>query len=105
MRVRMTIFTVLACLATTSAFAVPQFLGDWLTRYGAVSTSGNDSSCQLCHGDPSGGSPWNSYGWDMVLALEQAACDSDDSGSVSSDEALVCIELFNSDEDTSETDN
>ncbi len=98
-------FAVLLALWSTSALAFPQFLTDWISRYGGVSTSADDASCQLCHANANGGSPWNAYGWDMVLALEQVACDADSSGSVSSDESLVCIEAFNSDEDTGENDN
>lgn len=92
-------------LATTTASAFPQFLTDWEARYGASSTSGADANCQLCHVNASGGDPWNAYGWDLVLAFDQIGCDTDASGMVSSDEAFVCTEFFNSDDDTGEHDN
>lgn len=97
----------LAAAATffaASASAFPQFLTDWRAHYPA-STASDDANCQLCHAGQNGGSPWNAYGWDMVLALESPACDSDDDATVSSTEALDCIAFFNSDEDLGEADN
>ena len=91
-------------LTCATAEAFPQLLGEWQGRYGDVSTSGS-ANCQLCHGNANGGSPWNAYGWDLVIALDAAGCDSDASGSVDSNEAFACVEFFNSDGDTGEHDN
>jgi len=90
-----------AGLFATSAFAFPQGLNDWKQRYGALSSSGDDAGCQLCHGNANGGSPWNAYGWDMRDALADLDCDVDGDFAVSSDEAFFCIEMLNSDLDGS----
>ncbi|MFK7887729.1 MAG: nitrous oxide reductase family maturation protein NosD [Gammaproteobacteria bacterium] len=97
--------TVGLIVISSQAYAFPQFLSDWLDTYGNVSTSGSDAGCQLCHGNQNGGSPWNDYGFDLILALDQMACDSDADGSVASAEAFACVEFFNSDNDTGENDN
>jgi parallel beta-helix repeat protein len=92
-------------LAAPPAGAFPGTLNDWQARYGATSESGDNAGCQLCHGNANGGSPWNAYGWDILLALDDAACDLDQSGSVSNAEAFFCLELEDSDADPSGTDN
>lgn len=92
-------------LAPSPATAFPGTLNDWQQRYGAQSPSGDDSSCQLCHGNASGGSPWNGYGWDVRAALADPACDLDANGTVSNAEAFYCIEPENSDGDGSGVDN
>lgn len=92
----------LAALAAAPAAGFPGTLEDWRQRYGAVSPSGDDAGCTLCHGDASGGSPWNGYGWDIRLALEDVAgCDRNGDGTVSNAEAFYCVESQNSDRDGS----
>lgn len=90
---------------TSEAHAFPAKLEAWQQRYGAISPSGDNAGCQLCHGNENGGSPWNGYGWDMRLASSNAACDVDGNGSVSDAEALFCIELEDSDGDGGGNDN
>lgn len=91
-------------LCATTALAFPQFLIDWQTLY-PDSSAGDNAGCQLCHAEANGGSPWNGYGWDVLLALEQLACDSDADQSVSAAEAFECVAFFNSDNDLGEADN
>ncbi len=86
-------------VAATQAGAFPQSLRDWQDRYGAASASGDNADCQLCHVNQNGGDPWNGYGWDIRDALVDPACDLNDDGDVSNDEAFFCVELLNSDGD------
>jgi parallel beta-helix repeat protein len=83
------------------AGAFPGTLNDWQARYGALSPSGDNAGCQLCHANANGGSPWNGYGWDVLLALDDPTCDLNQSGVVSNQEAFFCVELLNSDGDGS----
>ncbi|MDX1649367.1 MAG: hypothetical protein R3263_05895, partial [Myxococcota bacterium] len=89
-------------LAAAPAAAFPGTLNAWQARYGAISSSGDDAVCQLCHADANGGSPWNGYGWDIRLALADPACDADASGTVDDAEAFFCVETLNSDGDGSD---
>lgn len=95
----------LSLFCTSEAHAFPAKLQAWQQRYGAISASGDRASCQLCHGNENGGSPWNSYGWDLLLAAENTDCDLDGNGSVSDGEALYCVELEDSDGDGGGADN
>ncbi|NNF17650.1 MAG: hypothetical protein HKN70_12980 [Gammaproteobacteria bacterium] len=97
------VLAIIGMAPTASAF--PQYLLDWLDTYNAISTSGSDADCQLCHAGAFGGSPWNAYGFDLIVAFDQMACDSDNNGAVSSVETFRCVEFFNSDGDTGEHDN
>ena len=90
---------------TSSAGAFPQTLNDWQGRYGAISPSGDNAECQLCHVNTNGGSPWNGYGWDVRDALADSACDLNLDSAVSNAEAFFCVELDNSDGDGSGIDN
>jgi hypothetical protein len=92
-------------LTASAAHAFPGTLDDWQQRYGAVSPSGDNAECQLCHGDANGGSPWNGYGWDLREALADTGCDLDDDGTVSNPEAFFCVEMDDSDADGGMTDN
>jgi parallel beta-helix repeat protein len=92
-------------LAPSPAAAFPGTLNAWQQRYGAQSPSGDNAACQLCHAAANGGSPWNGYGWDLRLALEDPACDFDADGTVSNEEAFFCIEPDNSDGDATAFDN
>jgi len=94
-----------AVLAPAVALAFPGVLDDWQARYGALSPSGEAAACQLCHASDSGGPEWNAYGWDVVLALDDPACDLDASGDVSHAEAFYCVDDLNSDLDGSDNDN
>ncbi|MBW2244952.1 MAG: right-handed parallel beta-helix repeat-containing protein [Deltaproteobacteria bacterium] len=91
------LLSVFVTLAAGTALAFPKTLNDWQDRYGAISSSGDSASCQLCHGNDKGGSPWNGYGWDMRDALADLSCDLDGDNDVSNDEAFFCIEMLNSD--------
>lgn len=95
----------LGLFGAPGAGAFPGTLQDWQSRYGAVSASGDNAQCQLCHSNPNGGSPWNAYGWDIREALQDAGCDVDGDGVVSNPEAFYCIEPVNSDLDTGNNDN
>jgi parallel beta-helix repeat protein len=81
------------------AGAFPGTLNAWQARYGAISPSGDNARCQLCHASANGGSPWNAYGWNLSEAFDDLACDLDASGAVSNAEAFFCVELMNSDGD------
>jgi parallel beta-helix repeat protein len=94
-------FAALFCLTAMPVFAFPQTQNDWNARYGAVSPSGDNAACQLCHGNTNGGSPWNGYGWDIRDALADASCDLDADNDVSNAEAFFCVEMLNSDNDGS----
>lgn len=96
--------TLCLILIAGQAIAFPQLLNDWNARY-SESTAGATANCQLCHANANGGSPWNAYGWELLLALNTAGCDAGGDGSVSNDEAFACVEFFNSDSDTAEADN
>jgi len=101
--------SALACAALLTlaapAGAFPGTLDAWQQRYGAISPSADAAGCQLCHANANGGSPWNAYGWDVALSLDELACDLDGSGTVSNAEAFFCVELLNSDGDTGPFDN
>lgn len=86
------------------ASAFPATLASWQDRYGAQSPSGDAAACQLCHGNANGGSPWNAYGWHILLALDDPACDLGADGSVSDAEAFFCVEMLDSDGDASGAD-
>ena len=95
----------LVLLIGSRADAFPATLNAWQARYGAQSPSGDAASCQLCHANANGGSPWNGYGWNLREALEDLTCDFNRSGIVTNDEAFFCVELLNSDADGSSYDN
>jgi parallel beta-helix repeat protein len=95
----------LLVLVAAQAGAFPQTLDDWQDRYGALSPSGDNAGCQLCHANANGGSPWNGYGWDLLEALGDASCDLDADGVVANDEAFFCVELLDSDADPGGADN
>jgi len=97
--------TALLGLAAAPAAAFRGTLDAWQARYGAVSPSGDAAGCQLCHANANGGSPWNAYGWDVLVSLDDASCDLNADGTVSNAEAFFCIELLNSDGDGSAYDN
>jgi len=78
--------------------AFPPVLSDWQDRYGGVSASGDNAGCQLCHVEANGGPSWNSYGWDLHVALEDSGCDLNIDGTVSYEEALFCVETDDSDQ-------
>lgn len=89
--------------AWTGAQAFPGIQNDWQLRYGGISASADNAGCQLCHVEPNGGSPWNAYGWDLLLALQDTArCDLDLSGAVSRAEAFFCVETDDSDRNTAD---
>lgn len=92
-------------VTSNDARAFRSILNGWQARYGAISPSGNNANCQLCHANSNGGSPWNAYGWAILLALDDPSCDLDTDGTVSNQEAFFCLELVNSDGDTGAYDN
>ena len=75
----------LVLLIGSRADAFPATLNAWQARYGAQSPSGDAASCQLCHANANGGSPWNGYGWNLREALEDLTCDFNRSGIVTND--------------------
>jgi parallel beta-helix repeat protein len=93
--------TALLALVAAPAAAFRSIGDAWQARYGAVSPSGEAAGCQLCHANANGGSPWNAYGWGVLLSLDDASCDLNADGAVSNAEAFFCIELANSDGDGS----
>jgi len=106
--VRITILFALGAsllFSATQAGAFPQTLNAWQDRYNPPSVSGDNSNCQLCHGNSNGGDPWNGYGWDIRESLADLGCDLNGNGVVSNDEAFFCVELDNSDNDGSGFDN
>jgi parallel beta-helix repeat protein len=92
-------------LCCSPALAFPGILDAWQQRYGAISPSGDAAQCQLCHGNATGGSPWNGYGWAIRDARADLECDLNADGAVSDAEAFYCVELDDSDLDGSHTDN
>ena len=87
----------------THANAFPSALNAWQMMYPG-STSGDTAQCQLCHElPPPVERAWNGYGFDFLLArgnmLGMVDCDFDSSGTVSFDEAFLCIEGLDSDLD------
>jgi parallel beta-helix repeat protein len=97
--------SLLAGLAAAPAGAFPGTLQDWQSRYGALSASGDNAQCQLCHANANGGSPWNAYGWDVLEALADPSCDRNADGAVGNEEAFFCVELVDSDGDGGAADN
>lgn len=57
------LFFVLAIWATSQASAYSSYLSTFSNSYpdSTVATA----SCQLCHQNPTGGNPWNAYGWSI----------------------------------------
>ena len=102
---RLLLVSTAVLLPASQALAFPAKLNAWQQRYGAISPSADRARCQLCHGNTSGGSPWNSYGWAIREALQNPDCDLDGNAVVSDPEAFFCVELDDSDADGSETDN
>lgn len=98
---------LLSCLLLASgpATAFPGMGNDWNDRYGAQSSSGDNAGCQLCHVNANGGIPWNGYGWDILEARDDLGCDLNGGGNVSNEEAFFCVELDNSDNDSTNFDN
>ena len=101
---RITGKTVLATLLFGAWGAVQAFPGiqnDWQSRYRGISASADNAGCQLCHANANGGSPWNAYGWDLLLAKEDGSgCDLNIDGTVSNEEAFFCVEINDSDRNT-----
>lgn len=63
----------LCSLANLPASAMPQYINDWSEMYPGSLTAdnlnaGGGSYCQVCHAEPSGGNPWNGYGWSVRQA-------------------------------------
>ena len=94
-------FILAGLLLSFSAMALarPAFLNGWQDRYGGISASGDNASCQLCHAPSDSGTAWNSYGWDLLLVLNDSekTCDLDIDGQVSAAEAFFCVETLDSD--------
>jgi len=99
MAFRTALTVTLVTLLAERAHAFPGTLEDWQARYGAVSPSGDNAQCRLCHANANGGAPWNDYGWSLVLALGETGCDLDGDGTVSNPEAFFCVERADSDGD------
>jgi parallel beta-helix repeat protein len=74
-------------------------------RYGAISPSGEEAGCRLCHVNANGNDPWNGYGWDIRDAQRDTSCDLDGDDFVDNEEAFYCVEGENSDGDGSDYTN
>jgi hypothetical protein len=88
-------------LAATPSLAKKSYLTAWNSIYPASSsaanvTDGTGKSCQFCHESSSGGDGWNAYGWDMRVEMQ---------GGLSAAEAILAIELLDSDMDPGAADN
>ncbi|MEH6588999.1 MAG: right-handed parallel beta-helix repeat-containing protein [Halioglobus sp.] len=82
------------------ALAMEAAMSDWHKKYGASSATGSNAGCQTCHVSPTGGTPWNAYGWDIVTAISNPECGTPDAdGKVTNMEALACVEKLDSDQD------
>jgi parallel beta-helix repeat protein len=78
--------------------AYPGIQNDWKARYQGISASADNAGCQLCHAEANGGSPWNGYGWALLVAKEPGSgCDLNIDGTVSNAEAFFCTEMDDSD--------
>lgn len=98
---RILVLGLTAVVGASSAAAFPGALTAWQERYGAISPSGDNAQCQLCHANAGGGGAWNAYGWGIRDALDDLACDLDGDLDVSNAEAFACVETSNSDGDGS----
>jgi parallel beta-helix repeat protein len=87
-------------LSGSDASARPGILADWQDRYGAVSASGDNAGCDLCHGGGISRSEWNAYGWDVRDARGDLTCDLDMDGDITNAEVFFCLESDNSDLDS-----
>ena len=100
----LTASSLAAVCITSVATPFPFFYNSWTARYPASMTddlliSAGSTGCQVCHQNPSGGAPWNAYGFrvrmgwiatgdiDMAMAMaETFDSDSDVTGSSNLDE-------------------
>jgi len=80
----------------TQLFANPVLFGEWQARY-PESQSDDIAGCQLCHLNPGGNQPWNSYGWDLRTAYIENDFDFD--------VAMQMVEFINSDGSVPAADN
>jgi len=95
----------ISLMGPTPAAAFNGILNDWQNLYNPPSASGDNAVCQLCHVNPNGQQPFNAYGWNLLEALENGACDTDMSGDVSNEEAFICVEILDSDVDPTGSSN
>jgi glucose/arabinose dehydrogenase len=82
--------TLSICCGVQTAYAYPNFLTLFGTKYPASDT--DNAGCQTCHGSASGGSPWNQFGRDL---LANGASGLGQNGDISP--ILEAIEFLNSD--------
>ncbi len=87
--VNSTVFLVLLGV-TVPATALPEFLDEWRAVY--PTSTADDFACQLCHQRPSGGSPWNAYGWNLREAYRDPLNNQTDFG-------LAVLQVENTDQD------
>lgn len=80
---------IFLCLVPTKAWALQQFLNSWSGAY--VSSDSDDAQCQLCHVNPTGGQPWNAYGWNIRAQYRSNGFDIE--------QAFTSAETANSDDD------
>lgn len=85
-------------LCCQKANAIPTFLDSWRTEY--PNSSSADVSCQLCHLQREGGSPWNAYGNDLRHIFNGL-----DIATRSIEDAFRMAEELNSDNDSPATSN
>ena len=89
---------IAAGLIVSSAplFANPVLFGEWQAKY-PESKSDDNAGCQLCHLNPGGNQPWNSYGFDLRTAYRANSFDFD--------RAMDLVQFTNSDESEPAADN
>ena len=104
--IALAVAATVAMSVATASVAVPPFASDWDDTYPSSMLDDNlasagGSACQICHNSPSGGQPWNAYGWairvrttagmdilDALLDVEDLDSD-DDPGSCSNLEEIL----------------
>lgn len=100
-----TVFAIAFAFAmgvTQSAQSFPSIRTAWKVQYPASTTddnvlSGTGAECQICHESSGGGNGWNAYGWEIRLGIV--------GGGLSTTDAIVAAQTFNSDLDPAAANN
>ncbi len=70
----------------------------WQALYEDMSASDDIAQCQLCHSNDPADAEWNGYGWDIRSVLGDPGCET-------LEDAILCVELLDSDMDPGASDN
>lgn len=89
-RHRVTLLALLIACLPRVASALPDILAEWRNLYPA--SGSDDIDCQLCHVNPSGNTPWNAYGIEIMEVYWAG-------GRSNIVEAIEIVEDFDSDGD------